>query len=100
MYEDKTPNEEGQEDDGLGAGSIFGIVLACIVTALLILILIIAAILAVHRDRKKHRGKAELKPTSPDSLNGYAVCMQNRIESRLHMLTQMTLLTHWLELVI
>ena len=92
MYEGKTPNEEGQEDDGLSAGSIFGIVLACVVTALLILILIITAIIAVYRDRKKRRGKADI--------NRYAVCMHNRIESRLHMLTQMTLLTHWFELVI
>ena len=92
MYEGKTPNEEGQEDDELGAGSIFGIVLACVVTALLILILIIVAIITVYRDRKKHRGKAEF--------NRYAVCMHNRVESWLHMLTQMTLLTHWFELVI
>ena len=40
-------------------------------TALVILILIIVAIAAVIRDRKKRTGKAELKSTNPDLINRY-----------------------------
>ena len=75
MYEAETPNEEGQEDDELDVGSIFGIVMACSVVAALIGILIVVAIAYVLHDRQKRSGKAELKSTSPDSLTRYAVTM-------------------------
>ena len=87
MHEAETPNEEGQEDDELDAGSIFGIVMACSVAAALIGILIVVAIAYVLRDRKKRSGKAELKSTSPDSLTRYAVTSY-ACKIRSQMLTQ------------
>lgn len=71
MHVGETPKEEGQNNDELDAGSIFGIVIACIVTALVILICIIAAIVTVRRDRKKRTGKAEFKSETPDPLSRY-----------------------------
>ena len=61
MYIVETPEEEGQNNDGLDSDSIVGIVIACLVAALLILILIIMSVIAVFRDRKKRMGKAEFR---------------------------------------
>ena len=65
MYIGETPKEEGQNNDGLEAGSIVGIVLACLVAALLTLILIIVSVMAVVRERKKRTESAELKSMKP-----------------------------------
>lgn len=86
MYEAETPEEEGQEDDELDAGSVFGIVMGCCVAAALIGILIVVAIAVVHRDREKRSGKAEINSTSPDSYR-YAVASYVS-EIRSQMLTQ------------
>lgn len=68
MYVGEKPREEGQENDGLRTGSIFGIVIACIVTVLLILIFMITAMVAVYRNHKKQTGKAAFNSTDPATL--------------------------------
>jgi len=61
------PKEEGQTNDDLEAGSIVGIIIAC-VTALVILIFIIALV-AVYYERKKRMRKVNLKATNANVLD-------------------------------
>lgn len=66
MRVEEKPEEEGQNSDELDTGSVIGIIIACLVTALLVLIIMIVAIIAVFHERKKRVGKANLKSVDPD----------------------------------
>ena len=69
MYIGEKPEEEGQSNDELDSGSIIGIIIACVVAALLMLFLIIVSVIAVLHERKKRMGKANLKSTNPNLLD-------------------------------
>lgn len=63
FYVGEKPKQAGQEDNGLAAGSIAGIIMACLVTALLIITLTIAA---VFHECKKQLGKVKIKSKEVD----------------------------------
>ena len=55
VYIEEKSKEEEQSNDGLNAGSVIGIVNACLVTALLVVIFAIVAVVAfcLHKKRKR-----------------------------------------------
>ena len=53
IYTEEKPEEGNTEDDDdLNAGAIFGIVLVCIAGHLVLILIIVAIVVALHRKRK------------------------------------------------